>query len=249
MGRTPPSTSAWVVFASVSFGVAPLSAVAAEHGDGLTTVSDDTPLAIPGAPGPRLAPPPAHIAAPEPVAAEAFSSRQLSLRTLPGYATGSWFDDEVAWSVYRGAYRLDVPSTLNALGRLEDQRRLERRISRNHTSASVLTGVGVAGIATTILGLTGRREAATYDVARDWSLVSTAGLAMTVGGFISAAIPSHRARRLQFSHAMTQSADAVQRDVDAHNQRLAAELGAVDPPAPPQAEEHPGQSPWRMRAR
>jgi hypothetical protein len=130
-----------------------------------------------------------------------------------------------AIGVFRGPERIDVPTTLDALGELDRQRDLEQRIATNRTLATTAYGIGVAGVAASIVGLIGLDNASTFDEAAQWSTVSTTGLGLIVGGFVGGSIPSARAQRLQYDHTATEDIDDLGRRIAAHNAVLAEELG------------------------
>lgn len=188
-------------------------------------VEDERPLGIPG----------------NSRALREYRNRYLAVRRLSevvrGY--GGWYGGWGAWPhpwVYRveswvvtkGQQRLDVPNTLTALGDVPARQALERRIRKNRTAAALLTGAGVAGVITSVVGLIGVDQATTWDDRRDWSNLSVGGLGLAVGGFVGASFPSRKAVRLQLEPEATFDIDVLQQRVADHNERLARELG-LDP--------------------
>lgn len=210
------------------------------------------PLAIPaGTPSPRGPAPVARApaASPEAISGRAWSeyrSRTLVLRPLTewtvmssGWGPYGWWGAPYGWggvwvsrhdavAVYQGPQRLDVPEVLGALGDVPGRMNLERRIRNQRRAGRVLTGIGLVGLTGTLVGLVGMDTAVTWDQARDWSAVTWTGAGLMVGGLVAGGIPSDRARRLQVDPELTFGPSELQQRVDAHNDRLARELG-IDP--------------------
>jgi hypothetical protein len=150
----------------------------------------------------------------------------------PGWGWAAWPHPFVVRreerAVFQGSERLDVPETLGALGDVTGKQQLERRIRKNRTIAGVLYGVGVAGVAASVVGLVGMDQARTYDDLTTWNVVSWGGVGLMVGGFVGGSFPSSRAWRLQLEPDATFEPAELQRRIEEHNERLAAELG-LDP--------------------
>lgn len=146
------------------------------------------------------------------------------------------------WGVFQGPERLDVPSTLGALGDTSGRAALERRIRSQRALSSTSYGLGVAGLAASIVGLIGLENARHAEQALLWSGVSAGGAGILAAGFIGGTIPAARASRLQYDPTATFDIEQLQRDVAAHNAELASELGLS-----PEAARHIESEPPRRR--
>lgn len=129
------------------------------------------------------------------------------------------------WAVFQGAERLDVPTYLARIGATEEKTLLERKIRRKRTLASVLYAVGGAGAIATVAGLVGMDGSQTADDYYTWGAVSTAGLSAMVVGFVGGSYPTATARALEWVPAVSRPLEAVEQEVNDHNERLADELG------------------------
>lgn len=129
------------------------------------------------------------------------------------------------WAVFQGAQRLDVPTYLDRIGAVTDKEHLQRTIRRKRTLATVLYAVGGAGAIATVAGLVGMDGSRTADDYYTWGAVSTAGLSAMVVGFVGGSFPSASARTLEWVPAATRPLEAVEQEVNAHNERLAEQLG------------------------
>lgn len=137
--------------------------------------------------------------------------------------------------VFQGPKRLDVPSTLLALGDEDARVALEGRIRKNRTIGNVGYGLGVVGVAASVVGLIGLDECCSTPIyagdterihqALAWSTVTGSGLALMVGGLVGGTFPSVRAWRLQYDHTATIEPDVLEERIEAHNAQLATELG------------------------
>lgn len=240
----------WLVLAAVAAaqetgeGEAPLAIPADEPAAPRTeVVVPDRPLAIPGRREPAT----------DASAIREYRSRFLAVRNLseayvgttwsygwyggygwhgPGWGWAAWPHPFVVrreeQAVFQGPNRLDVPETLGALGDSAGREVLERRIRKNRAWSGVLFGLGVAGVAGSVVGLVGMDQARTFDELTTWNAVSWGGVGLMVGGFVGGSFPSSRAWRLQLDHDATIDPAELERRVAAHNEALAAELG-LDP--------------------
>lgn len=209
--------------------------------------SPERPLAIPG-PGRPPALPPAPDSAPR--VADAYDLRavreyrehHLSVRTVtetwytttwgPGWGWGwgpawpqTWVHRDQRVLLFEGRRVIDVPTALSALGDVPAQQQLLHRISSQRTASTVLTSVGFAGMAATLIGLVGFDEARTLEQAEAWSIVSGAGAGVMLGGFIGGAFPAARARTLLMDPSATFEPGEAERRFREHDDRLAAALG------------------------
>lgn len=171
-----------------------------------------------------------------------------------GYRTGwrAWPRPYVVRTTSRGVFQgqtqLDVPSTLAALGDDAARQDLDRRIQTNQTLGNVSYGLGVAGVAASVVGLIALDQCCSSPVlpgdvdtlraARTWSTVSASGVVLLVGGFIGGTIPSGRAQRLQYDYATTLDLDVLGARIAEHNEQLAAEFG-LTPTEAARVESHP----------
>lgn len=203
---------------------------------------EERPLAIPdtGPPPPQAEPPRRNPAR------QAYRAQALSLRPYSEFYQGTSYSRRVVFTpwgpgtvtvarpfyvertelgVFQGRERLDVPQTLQALGDLQAQGALEQRIHHNRSTGHLLYGLGVLGIAGSIVGLIGLDHADTYEEAQTFGTLSMAGLGVGVGGFVVGSFPTGKAYRLQYDLEASQDLDELEARIDQHNRELAESLG------------------------
>lgn len=129
------------------------------------------------------------------------------------------------WAVYEGPVRLDVPRYLDLVGRDEDKRDLEGRISRKKWLSRTYYGVAVGGVAAIVAGSVGRATADTSEEAAQWGSVGAAGLGATVIGLIGGSFPAATANRLRTDFPRVTDIRDAQVAADAYNEELRVELG------------------------
>lgn len=129
------------------------------------------------------------------------------------------------WGIYQGPERLSTPRFLEVAGQPGLAGELQGTIDRKRKHARTwytVAGVGAAGILTGIVGMGQAQDRDTWYIFND---VALAGVGLTVGGMIGGSFPSAKASRLHRYPSATLSAGEAQEYVDAHNERLQAELG------------------------
>jgi hypothetical protein len=128
-----------------------------------------------------------------------------------------------AWGVVQGGELLDVPSTLAVLADPAGAP-LERRIRSLRTVSTAVYTVGVAGLATSVLGIAGVDRAEAPIETLRWTAVTASGVGMLVGGFVGGTLPAARANRLQFDPSASLGLLEVEEAVDGYNARLLEDL-------------------------
>jgi hypothetical protein len=86
----------------------------------------------------------------------------------------------------------------------------------------------VAGLVGGLVGVIGLDQSRTYDEARTWSTVATAGSLAGIGGLVIGTFPSSKARRMVVDPSWTISREAAEDRAETANAALAAELGLRD---------------------
>jgi hypothetical protein len=151
----------------------------------------------------------------------------------PGYGAWGWggpvvIDPPTAlrtWGVYRGPERLDVPEFLTAVGQTQRRKELDAditRLKRRATFWSVIAGLGGAGLATGLVGMSTVETRQQYDT---FNAVTLGGTLVMATGFIGNSFPRGKESALRRYPSATMGSDEAQQLIDAHNEALREELG------------------------
>ena len=129
------------------------------------------------------------------------------------------------WGVYQGPHRLTVPDFLAAAGDQSRQQALQSdidRLNRARTAWYAVAGVGAAAMLT---GVFGTDVAEDWDTWRTYSNVGWAGALVAVTGVVGGSFPASKATRLARVPEASMTPEDAAGLVDAHNEKLAEELG------------------------
>jgi hypothetical protein len=129
------------------------------------------------------------------------------------------------WAVYQGVQRLGVPGYLEEVGDQLRLNALEQDLRRTGRRQTVGYGVGVAGLAATVVGFVAAAWAENEQELVLWNTVATGGLCAGLVGTLAGSSAASRARRLQSDYPYTVSYDDTRDQVDAYNESLRKELG------------------------
>ncbi len=128
------------------------------------------------------------------------------------------------WAVYQGPYRLSTPEVYGAIGQHGQQDALDGELARLDRKAQVFNTVGFVGVAATVGGILTQAFAPTAQVEQIGGLTTLGGVGAMLTGFIGGSIPASRASELRHYPSTTFDPRALQRDLDAANERLRTEL-------------------------
>lgn len=129
------------------------------------------------------------------------------------------------WGVYQGPYRLSTPEIYGAIGQHGQQDALQGELARLERKASIFYTVGFVGVASTVGGIVTQAFATTQTTADVGGWMTLGGVGAMLTGFIGGSFPSAKASDLRYYPATTFDPRALQRDLDAANDRLRVELG------------------------
>lgn len=129
------------------------------------------------------------------------------------------------WGVYQGPQRLAVPEFLSLAGDLERSQTVQADIDRSKRAGRAWYAVAGVGAAAMLTGVFGVGLADDFESARTFDTLSWAGATVTVGGLLAGSFPTARASRLSRVPAATLTSEEATALVDAHNEKLAGELG------------------------
>ncbi len=213
----------------------------------------ERPLAIPQTPRVSR-PPPAPAAPADPElgadrlqALRKYRRQHLSVQHYSGLAVGStlqtdyygyggyggwgWRSMHVpyyyrvdGWGVFQGPQRLDTLSYLDRVGELSLQQVVKQKVRAKRTMGGVLYGLGVAGIAGSIVAGAGATDARTRAELSQWRLLSTASVGAILGGFIGGSFPLSKARRLLAHPGNTVDLAVIEEQVADFNEDLRLKL-------------------------